>query len=210
MATFNVNGRVINTETRAGIAGLRVEAWDKALIYKDLVGSAITDAQGNFRIEWDESYFRKLFSEQRPELFFRVFRKSELVTTTENSVFWNTEVGESMLTIEVDISSKIDDVKSPIRPNMMVLNASGVSSTLASTDFSHSVLTEVKLFNSRLHQSNLEGCAFDECDFDGAIFSSCSFRGVEFSNCDIDKLVINGVNIGNLLRVTLGNAGGKQ
>jgi len=101
------------------------------------------------------------------------------------------------------------DEKRPIRPNMMMLNANGISSTLAKTDFSHSVLTEVKLFNSRIHQSNIEGCAFDECDFDGTTFSGCSFRGVELINCDIDRLTINGLNIGNLLQIAMGTQGGK-
>jgi uncharacterized protein YjbI with pentapeptide repeats len=97
--------------------------------------------------------------------------------------------------------------KRPIRPNMLMLNADGRSSTLARTDFSHSVLTELKLFNSRIHQSNLEGCSFDETDFDGSTFSGCSFRGVEFVNCDVDRLIINGVNIGNLLRLLTGHGG---
>ena len=97
----------------------------------------------------------------------------------------------------------------PIRPNMLLLNADGKSSTLARVDLSHSVLSDVKLFNSRLHQSNLEGCAFDDTDFDGSTFSGCSFRGVQLVNCDVDRLIINGVNIGNLLRLLSGPVGGK-
>jgi uncharacterized protein YjbI with pentapeptide repeats len=99
------------------------------------------------------------------------------------------------------------EAKHPIRPNMLMLNAKGMSSTVAKTDFSHSVLTEVKFFNSRVHQSNLEGCAFDSCDFDGSTFSSCSFRGVELINCDVDRLMINGINVGNLLRIAMGRLG---
>ena len=102
---------------------------------------------------------------------------------------------------------KDDGGKRPIRPNMLMLNADGRSSTLARTDFSHSVLTELKLFNSRVHQSNLEGCAFDETDFDGSTFSGCSFRGVELVNCDVDRLIINGINIGNLMRLLTGLGG---
>ena len=40
-----------------GIAGLRVEAWDKDMICNDLVGSAVTNEQGAFKIEFTSSYF---------------------------------------------------------------------------------------------------------------------------------------------------------
>ena len=98
----------------------------------------------------------------------------------------------------------------PIQPNMMMLNANGQSSTLARTNFSHSVLTEVKFFNCRVHQSNFEGCAFDDTDLDGSTFSGCSFRGVELINCDVDQLIINGTNIGSLMRLLSGPMGGKN
>src|SRR5436309_2971696 len=100
--------------------------------------------------------------------------------------------------------------KRPIRPNMLMLNADGTSSTVARTSFAHSVLTQNQFFNSRFHQTNMEGCAFDECDIDGSVFSGCSFRGVELVNCDVDRLIINGVNIGSLLRIAGPLTGGKQ
>ncbi|RZB13784.1 pentapeptide repeat-containing protein [Streptomyces sp. F001] len=100
------------------------------------------------------------------------------------------------------------ETPAPIRPNMLLINGNAVSSTFAQTDLSHSVLTQVRFFNSRLHQSNFEGSAFDDCDLDGATFTGCSLRGVEFTNCDVDRLVINGINIGNLLRLLHGTQGG--
>jgi hypothetical protein len=35
---YQINGRVIDIKSNYGIAGLRVQAWDKDLIFKDLVG----------------------------------------------------------------------------------------------------------------------------------------------------------------------------
>lgn len=98
----------------------------------------------------------------------------------------------------------------PVRPNMLMLNADARSSTFARADFSHSIMSELRFFNSRIHQSNLEGCAFDDSDFDGTTFSGCSFRGVQLVNCDVDHMVINGVNIGNLMRMLSGPIGGKH
>ncbi len=98
----------------------------------------------------------------------------------------------------------------PLRPNMLVSGANVISSTIARTDFSHCVLSENKHFNSRFHESNLEGCAFNSCDFDATTFAGCSFRGVEMINCDVDKLIINGVNVGNLLKIVLSDLGGSK
>lgn len=94
------------------------------------------------------------------------------------------------------------------RPNMILVNGNATSSTFANANFSHSILTQSSFFNSRLHQSNFEGAAFDDADFDGATFTGCSFRGVEMVNCDVERLTINGINVGALLRLLQGTAEG--
>jgi len=105
--TFRITGRVTNAETQQGLSGVRVEAWDKDLICNDCVGSATTDEQGGFQIDFQESDFRNLFGDRRPDLFFKVFRDHSLIKSTEDSVLWNvaTAVTEVVIPIAADSTS---------------------------------------------------------------------------------------------------------
>ena len=88
---YRIVGSVISRSTRQGVAGARVEAWDKDLLVNDLVGSAVTSDDGSFVIEFDSSYFRELFADRRPDLFFKVFLQDKLIKSTEDSVLWNVD-----------------------------------------------------------------------------------------------------------------------
>ena len=100
---FHIQGKVIDCENRQGIANLRVEAWDKDLLFDDLVGCAETDDQGTFQIQFDESHYRELFFDRHPDIFFRIFREHCLIGSTENSVLWNVKSKEIPIVIELDL-----------------------------------------------------------------------------------------------------------
>src|SRR6266481_5182813 len=100
---YRINGTVIDQASRIGIAGLRVEAWDKDLIVNDLVGSTITDEQGKFRIQFTEAYLKELFLDRKPDLFFKIFHDEELIRTTEDEVLWNVPSQKIQITIEVNM-----------------------------------------------------------------------------------------------------------
>jgi len=100
---YRIIGRVISSSSRQGVAGARVEAWDKDRHVDDLVGSAVTDGDGFFVIEFDSSYYRELFADRRPDLFFKVFLQDKLIKSTEDSVLWNIDAHDVPVTIEVDV-----------------------------------------------------------------------------------------------------------
>ena len=70
---YRIFGRVVDSQSGAGVSGLRVEAWDKAAIFDDLLGDASTDGEGAFEIVFEESFFRKIFGDLEPDLYFKVF-----------------------------------------------------------------------------------------------------------------------------------------
>jgi hypothetical protein len=99
---FRISGRIINQQTRQGVMGVRVEAWDKDLIFNNLVGSAMTDTEGTFRIEFSASYFQECFLDRQPDLFFKIFRGDALIHSTEDAVLWNVDRGETPVVIAVE------------------------------------------------------------------------------------------------------------
>lgn len=99
---FKLLGRVVDTATHKGVGGLRVEAWDTDPVADDLVGSAVTDAEGRFEIEFATSYFGEVFLDRRPDLYFKVFADGELISSTEDAVLWNVSAGDVPVEIEVN------------------------------------------------------------------------------------------------------------
>jgi type II secretory pathway pseudopilin PulG len=104
MRVFKISGHVIDSKTKRGIKGLRVEAWDKDIFVSDLVGGTTTGDGGIFRIQFDESYFKDLFLDRRPDLFFKIFRGDKLIKDTKDSVLWNVDREDIEMTIEVEDS----------------------------------------------------------------------------------------------------------
>jgi hypothetical protein len=94
-------GRVVNRKTRKGIPGLRVEAWDKDLIFDDFVGQTVTDDNGEFTLEFESSYYKELCFDRKPDIYFKIYLERELIHSTEDSVLWNVANPDIRITIPV-------------------------------------------------------------------------------------------------------------
>jgi len=88
--TFKVFGRVTELESGLGVGGLSVKAVDKDLVFDDLLGSASTDKNGNFDINYRGEDFEELFDRQ-PDIFVQVksLELKRILYTSENTVRWN-------------------------------------------------------------------------------------------------------------------------
>jgi uncharacterized protein YjbI with pentapeptide repeats len=91
----------------------------------------------------------------------------------------------------------------PLQPNMLMLNGNAVSSTFNRLRLDHSVLGDSMFLNCLFNRSNFEGSSFFGCDFDGSLLENCSLRGVELRDCDTEGLMINGIRVGDLLKLAI-------
>lgn len=90
MISFKISGLVKEKESGVPLAGLFVKAYDKDLLFDDLLGSGVTDKQGVFEIIFGPDDFREFF-EARPDIYFKVFRGAggRLIYDSVDAVRWN-------------------------------------------------------------------------------------------------------------------------
>jgi len=83
---FEISGTVKERETGAFVPGVVVTAFDKDRFWDDRLGETLSDAAGQFHLEYDERAFRDLF-EQAPDIYLEVKTPAgKLLHTTESAV----------------------------------------------------------------------------------------------------------------------------
>ncbi|HEY0171737.1 MAG TPA: neuraminidase-like domain-containing protein [Pyrinomonadaceae bacterium] len=173
---YQINGRVVGRDSGRGVPGLRVEAWDKDLVVPDMVGSAVTDSQGRFRIEFSVGYFRELFLDRRPDLFFRVFSGKKQVASTEETVMWNVSAGSIPVEIVVPPSGGGDGNGGTNRPGGDDQRYD-VSGSVVSRDRAGVVGLRVEVVDKNVgHDVSLAETETDDRGFYRASFTASAFR----------------------------------
>src|SRR5436190_5565122 len=98
---YEIKGKVIDQKTRAGVEGVRVEAWGTDLEIEDDLGYTATLYDGSFAILFDENTFADLFGNRYPDIYLEVYCGDELLASTEESTHWRMEAPDAYVTIEI-------------------------------------------------------------------------------------------------------------
>jgi dienelactone hydrolase len=98
MIQFQIQVRVLAKETEIPLPGLFVKAYDRDLLFDDLLGGAFTDKEGSAAIVFDESDFREFF-DKHPDVYFRIYApdRKRLLFDNRDEAAWN--VGQQLSVI---------------------------------------------------------------------------------------------------------------
>lgn len=106
MADYVLDVLVIDAATQRGIAGLRVEAWDRDTKFHDLLGVETTNLRGEARFRFDELRFGDFAPDSRPDVFFRIYRGEQELKSTQGEPMMNLSAGTHRVVLELsDVAS---------------------------------------------------------------------------------------------------------
>ncbi|WPP48443.1 trypsin-like serine protease [Catalinimonas niigatensis] len=69
---YLISGKVKEQESGLPVVGLHVRAYDKDLIYDDLLGNSITDKEGKFAMQYGDKDFKEIFEGDAPEIYLNL------------------------------------------------------------------------------------------------------------------------------------------
>lgn len=89
MVTFRIRGLVKEKESGVPLSGIFIKAYDKDLIFDDLLGAAVSDSNGKFEVVCESEDFQEFF-DARPDIYFKAYRadRQTLLRATEEAVRW--------------------------------------------------------------------------------------------------------------------------
>ena len=90
MIQFQIQVRVLAKETEIPLPGLFVKAYDRDLLFDDLLGGAFTDKEGRAIIVFEQSDFREFF-DKHPDVYFKISApdRKRLLFDNRDEAAWN-------------------------------------------------------------------------------------------------------------------------
>jgi hypothetical protein len=90
MIQFQIQVRILTKETEMPLPGLFVKAYDRDLLFDDLLGGAFTDKQGKAAIVCEQGDFKKFF-DKHPDVYFRIYApdRKRLLFDNRDEAAWN-------------------------------------------------------------------------------------------------------------------------
>jgi len=125
---FRVFGRITESWSQAGMAGLIVEAYDKDSVNDDLLGSVTTGITGNFEITFEKSDFKERYGDDNPDIYLRVKTPSgtTIYSSEENVRYRANEEEEFIIAIE---ESTLKSRKHTLNTNLDLSNVKDADTT---------------------------------------------------------------------------------
>ena len=81
---YTVIGKVLDARSGRGLCNMVVEAWDNDFIWDDLLGKAISDADGSYQIAFEKSDFGGFF-ESKPDIYLKVKNNAGVTLETTST-----------------------------------------------------------------------------------------------------------------------------
>ncbi len=97
-----VSGKVIDSVSGAGIAGMQVEGWDVEHLIDMALASATTAKDGSFRLEFNVDELEKQLGGRKPLLYFAALSGEEVWQDTKGLHQWHFDLDDLVIDIEVD------------------------------------------------------------------------------------------------------------
>ena len=84
--SFMITGQVKELEAKHGIPNVAVSAFDKDLLFDDLLGEVVTDENGYFKLVYEGGAFREIF-ERQPDIYLQIkTQDGRIIHATEDRV----------------------------------------------------------------------------------------------------------------------------
>ena len=102
-----VHGKVVDQEKQP-LSGLTVSLYDKDLIFDDVLGTTLTDADGNFKMIYRTEAFGDIF-ERKPDIYLKVLDKTGKTLYSSRKAV-RSEAGREEK-FDITIKNKADEIK---------------------------------------------------------------------------------------------------